>query len=69
MSFVCYFIPMDARKENIKQEKKLKYKWDNRRILIVEDIEVNHKLIDSILRKKTHADIVWAMNGQEAVNM
>lgn len=69
MSFVCYFIPMDARKENIKQEKKLKYKWDNRRILIVEDIEVNHKLIDSILRKKTHADIVWAMNGQEAVNI
>lgn len=69
MSFVYYFIPMDARKENIKQEKKLKYKWDNRRILIVEDIEVNHKLIDSILRKKTHADIVWAMNGQEAVNI
>jgi len=44
------------------------YFWRDKCILIVEDIEVNHMLIDRILRKtkcKTH----WAMDGEKAVNM
>ncbi len=44
------------------------YYWRNKCILIVEDIETNHMLIDRILRK-TKAKILWAMDGEKAVEL
>ncbi len=35
-------------------------------ILVAEDIEANYLLIEAIL-KKTHAKIIWARDGREAV--
>lgn len=59
---------MELSKEQLERERRLKYKWYNKRILIVEDIKVNHMLIDRILRK-TRADVMWAMDGQKAVEL
>ncbi|MFO8053956.1 MAG: response regulator [Bacteroidales bacterium] len=47
---------------------RLRYHWYGKRILIVEDIQVNHMLLDRILRK-TRAEVLWAMNGEKAVDM
>ena len=44
------------------------YFWRDKCILIVEDIEVNHMLIDRILRK-TKCKTEWAMDGEKAVQM
>ncbi|MGM0648260.1 MAG: response regulator [Bacteroidota bacterium] len=54
--------------DRLEQERRLKYKWYGKRILVVEDIKVNHMLIDRILRH-TRAEILWAMDGQKAVEM
>ena len=59
---------MEISKEQLEREQRLKYKWYDKRILIVEDIKVNHMLIDRILRK-TRAEVLWAMDGQKAVEM
>ncbi|MCD4746872.1 MAG: response regulator [Bacteroidales bacterium] len=42
------------------------YKWNNKTILIAEDVESNFELIKTVLRK-TKAKILWAKNGKEAV--
>lgn len=59
---------MENSKEQLEREQRLKYKFYDKRILIVEDIKVNHMLIDRILRK-TRADVMWAMDGQKAVDL
>lgn len=59
---------MELSKEQLERERRLKYKWYDKRILIVEDIKVNHMLIDRILRK-TRAQVIWAMDGQKAVDL
>lgn len=59
---------MSQAKEAIRIQERLKYKWYGKRILVVEDISVNHMLIDRILRK-TRAQVLWAMNGKKAVDM
>lgn len=46
----------------------LGYFWRDKCILIVEDIETNHMLIDRILRK-TKAQVLWAMDGERAVEL
>lgn len=61
-------LTMEISKEQLEREQRLKYKWYDKRILIVEDIKVNHMLIDRILRK-TRAEVLWAMDGQKAVEM
>jgi CheY-like chemotaxis protein len=45
-----------------------KYRWRDKKILVVEDIKTNHMLIDRILRR-TSAKILWAMDGEQAVDM
>ncbi len=42
--------------------------WENKTILIVEDVEPNYYLLKNSL-KKTKAKIVWAATGDEAINM
>ncbi|MBN1819735.1 MAG: response regulator [Prolixibacteraceae bacterium] len=41
--------------------------WKNKTILVAEDDLINFKLMNFML-KKTGANIVWAKNGEEAVN-
>ncbi|MEN9444922.1 MAG: hypothetical protein RIS47_1813 [Bacteroidota bacterium] len=42
--------------------------WENKTILITEDTPMNYKLIEIILRR-TKAKLLWAKNGQEAVDI
>jgi CheY-like chemotaxis protein len=40
--------------------------WTGKTILVAEDVPVNYKLIEAIL-KSTNATLIWARNGKEAV--
>jgi len=42
--------------------------WSNRTILIAEDDEISFKYMDLILSRKTKANVLWAINGQMAVD-
>jgi CheY-like chemotaxis protein len=42
--------------------------WEDKVILVVEDVDTNKIFFDAALRK-TKAKIIWAKDGQEAVNM
>ena len=44
------------------------YRWEGRRILVVDDIRENYKFIEIALRD-TQAQVEWARNGKEAVQM
>jgi len=57
-----------SKKKSKKKIKKWNYHWVDKHILIVEDIEVNHMLIDRILQR-TSANLYWAMDGEKAVEM
>jgi len=41
--------------------------WSNRTILIAEDDEISFKYLDLILSRRTNANVLWAINGQMAV--
>jgi two-component system, cell cycle response regulator DivK len=40
----------------------------DRTILIAEDDEISFKFLDLVLTRKTNANIIWAINGQMAVD-
>jgi len=42
--------------------------WSNYTILIAEDDEISFKFLDLVLTKKTGVNIIWAINGQMAVD-
>jgi CheY-like chemotaxis protein len=42
--------------------------WGDKTILVVEDVDVNKIFFDAALRR-TNAKIIWAKNGQEAIDM
>ena len=42
--------------------------WENKRVLVAEDVESNFMLIEHLL-KKMNIDVLWAKNGKEAVDM
>lgn len=42
--------------------------WSNRTILIAEDDEISFKYLELILTRKTNANVLWAINGQMAVD-
>lgn len=42
--------------------------WGDKVILVVEDVDTNKIFFDAALRK-THAKILWAKDGQEAIDM
>ncbi|MDM8161222.1 response regulator [Labilibaculum sp. K2S] len=45
-----------------------KYNWKNKRILIVEDEEINNMFFDAAL-SRTESKLLWAKNGKEAVDI
>jgi len=49
-------------------ERTPEYDWFDKLILIVEDLETNHMLIDSIL-KRTNCKVLWAMDGETAIEL
>jgi CheY-like chemotaxis protein len=42
--------------------------WSNKTILIAEDDEISYKYLNLILTRKTQVNILWAINGQMAVD-
>lgn len=48
--------------------KVLNQKWDEKIILVVEDVDTNKIFFDAALRR-TNATIIWARDGQEAIDM
>jgi len=42
--------------------------WSNKTILIAEDDEISFKFLNLILSRKTNVNIIWAINGQMAVD-
>jgi CheY-like chemotaxis protein len=42
--------------------------WSNRTILIAEDDEITFKFLDLVLTRKTNVNIIWAIDGQMAVD-
>ncbi|MBN1988641.1 MAG: response regulator [Bacteroidales bacterium] len=57
-----------ANNVTLYQSSSKKYDWSNKVILVAEDVELNYKLISSALIG-TNASIMWARNGEEAVEM
>lgn len=53
---------------NLYNQKVLRYEWDSLVFLIAEDIDINYMFLAEALRK-TRVQILWAVNGQEAVNI
>lgn len=49
-------------------QKILRYEWDSLIIVIAEDIDINYMFLAEALRK-TKVQLLWAKNGQEAVDM
>lgn len=54
---------LDAHNQRV-----LSYEWESFIFLIVEDIDVNYMFLAEAL-KKTRVQILWAVNGQEAVDI
>jgi len=46
----------------------LNQNWESKNILVVEDVDTNKIFFDAALRR-TKAKILWAKDGQEAINM
>jgi len=46
----------------------LNQEWSDKVILVVEDVEINKIFFDAALRR-TKAKILWAKNGQEAIDI
>ena len=44
------------------------FNWQNKVVLVAEDIDINYRLIEEILAP-TNAKIIWAKDGQEAVDI
>lgn len=54
--------------QNQYNQKVLRYEWDSLIFLIAEDNEINYMFLSEALRK-TRVQILWALNGQEAVDI
>jgi len=50
---------------NIMAESNLKYDWNGKCVLIVEDVNHNYKFIVHAI-KSTNIEVLWAKNGKEA---
>lgn len=57
-----------SKKSSGKQWEYLKdVNWTGKKILVAEDNSMNYTLLKNILNK-THVDVLWAKNGQEAID-
>jgi len=43
------------------------YNWKNRTVLVAEDDEMSFRYIELVLSRSTNINIIWAINGQQAV--
>ncbi|MDR4987784.1 MAG: ATP-binding protein [Bacteroidales bacterium] len=70
---VFYFtIPFERGSQSNHQKQspkpnKMSFNWNNKTILVAEDVTTNFLLIKSVL-KKTGATLIWVKNGQEAID-
>lgn len=53
---------------NAFNQKILRYDWESLIFLIVEDLDINYRFLAEAL-KKTRVQILWAINGQQAVDI
>jgi len=53
---------------NAYNQKIIRYEWESLIFLIAEDIDINYMFLSEAL-KKTKVQILWALNGQEAVDI
>ena len=54
-------------RQNTKHKGMLK-DWSNKTILIAEDDEISFKYLNLILTRKTGINVLWALNGQMAID-
>jgi two-component system cell cycle response regulator DivK len=45
----------------------MEYNWKDRTVLIAEDDEMSFRYIELVLSRRTQINIIWAINGQQAV--
>ncbi len=45
----------------------MEYNWKNRTVLVAEDDEMSFRYIELVLSRRTNINIIWAINGQQAV--
>src|SRR4030042_5431858 len=43
------------------------YNWKDRTVLVAEDDEMSFRYIELVLSRRTNISIIWAINGQQAV--
>ena len=43
------------------------YNWKDRTVLVAEDDEMSFRYIELVLSRRTNINIIWAINGQQAV--
>lgn len=53
---------------NAYNQKIIRYEWESLIFLIAEDIDINYMFLSEAL-KKTKVQILWALNGQEAMDI
>jgi len=68
--FTIPYIPIKTKFDTVVLPFKQKesFNWENKTILVADDIDSNYKFIQ-ILLKPTGAKLLWAKNGQEAVDI
>ncbi|MBN1414770.1 MAG: response regulator [Bacteroidales bacterium] len=55
------------RTKTFKSHLCMEYNWKNRTVLVVEDDEMSFRYIELVLSRRTNINIIWAINGQQAV--
>ena len=65
--FTIPFIPIKEKEIVIEQTDEQLYIWKNKVILIAEDDDPNYLYLEQLLAP-TKAKIIWAINGQEAID-
>jgi PAS domain S-box-containing protein len=67
---IYFTLPMEEIESKFEIETQLSttFNWQNKVVLVAEDIDINYRLIEEILAP-TNAKIIWAKDGQEAVDI
>lgn len=46
----------------------MEYNWQDYTVLVTEDDEISFRYIELVLSRKTNINIIWAINGKQAVD-
>lgn len=67
---IYFTLPLEKNEPKFDATDKIQanFNWQNKVVLVAEDIDFNYKLIEEIL-SPTKAKIIWAKNGKEAVDL